>query len=397
MSSPWRNDFPLLKKDLVYLDTAATSLKPQVVINDIVDYYQSYSANIHRGVYEISQRATNHYEACRKTIKDFLYADENWEVVFTSGTTEAINLVAHSLGELLEEGDEIILTEMEHHSNLVPWQILAERKKLILKFIPLKNDGSLASEKLESLITSRTKIFSCVHLSNTLGVINPVKELVATAKKHNIWTLLDGAQALPHLDINLQEIDCDFYVFSGHKFFGPTGVGALCGKRKLLEIMPPYQGGGDMIERVDLHQSSFAPVPAKFEAGTPNIAQVIGMKSAFEYFSGLNKKSIYAYEMELFKEMKKQLGEIEEIKLYSPEENVCSAISFTVEGIHPHDLGSFCDQDGICVRVGHHCTQPIMKFFNIPATVRASLSFYNDRNDLKKLTESLKKTITFFK
>ncbi|MCX7797820.1 MAG: cysteine desulfurase [Melioribacter sp.] len=398
-----RNDFPILKrlvngKPLVYLDNAATTQKPQVVIDAITHYYTYDNANIHRGLYFLSELATEQYENARLKVKEFINAISASEIIFVRGTTEAINLVASTLchTKYFNEGDEIIISNMEHHSNIVPWQLVRDKKNINLKVIPINDKGELLLDEFEKLITNKTKLVSVVHISNTLGTINPVKEIVRIAHSHNIPVLIDGAQAMSHLKIDVQELDADFYAFSGHKVFGPTGIGVLYGKTEYLEMMPPYQGGGDMIRTVTFEKTTFEDIPRKFEAGTPNIAGGIGLGAAIDYLNQFERNELIAYENSLLEYATQRLSEIEGLKIIGTAKEKASVVSFVIDGIHPYDIGTIIDTDGIAIRTGHHCTQPIMKRFNIPATARASFSFYNTKEEIDKLVESLIKVKKMF-
>lgn len=398
-----RNDFPILKrlvngKPLVYLDNAATTQKPQTVIDALTHYYTYDNANIHRGLYFLSELATEQYENARLKVKEFINAISASEIIFVRGTTEAINLVASSLcrTKYFKEGDEIIISNMEHHSNIVPWQLIRDRKNINLKVIPISDSGELLIDEFEKLITEKTKLVSVVHISNTLGTINPVKEIIKIAHSHNIPVLVDGAQAMSHLKIDVQELDADFYAFSGHKVFGPTGIGVLYGKTEYLEMMPPYQGGGDMIRTVTFEKTTFEDIPRKFEAGTPNIAGGIGLGAAIDYLNQFDRNELIAYENSLLEYASNKLSEIEGLKIIGTAKEKASVISFIIDGIHPYDIGTIIDTDGIAIRTGHHCTQPIMRRFNIPATARASFSFYNTKEEVDKLAESLIKVKKMF-
>jgi len=398
-----RNDFPILKrlvngKPLIYLDNAATTQKPQTVIDAITHYYTYDNANIHRGLYFLSELATEQYENARLKVKEFINAISASEIIFVRGTTEAINLVASTLcrTKYFKEGDEIIISNMEHHSNIVPWQLIRDRKNIQLKVIPINDAGELDLDAFKKLITEKTKLVSVVHISNTLGTINPVKEIIKIAHSHNIPVLIDGAQAMSHLKIDVQELDADFYVFSGHKVFGPTGIGVLYGKTEYLEMMPPYQGGGDMIRTVTFEKTTFEDIPRKFEAGTPNIAGGIGLGAAIDYLNQFDRSELIAYENSLLEYATQKLSEVEGLHIIGTAKNKASVISFIIDGIHPYDIGTIIDTDGIAIRTGHHCTQPIMKRFNIPATARASFSFYNTKEEIDKFVESLKKVKQMF-
>lgn len=398
-----RNDFPNLKvqvhgKPLIYLDNAATTLKPQAVIDAVAGHYTKGTSNIHRGVHTLSQEATAAFERSRDTIRDFIGAKKSSEIIFTRGTTEAINLVANSYGRaFLKEGDEIIISEMEHHSNIVPWQILCESTGCVLRIAPFNDQGELIFEEFEKLLSKRTKLVGLVYVSNSLGTINPVKEIIAAAHKIGAVVVIDGAQSLAHLAINVQDLDCDFFAFSGHKIFGPTGVGALYGKEHLLNKMPPYQGGGDMISSVTFEKTCYNILPYKFEAGTPNIAGVIGLGSAIDYVRSIGLDNINKYEHELLEYGKKALSSITGLRLIGTAKQKASILSFVLPNIHPHDLGTLVDEEGIAIRTGHHCTQPVMKHFGIPATSRASLALYNTKEEIDKLVQAIEKAKEIFK
>lgn len=397
-----RQDFPILHqeiygKPLIYLDNAATTQKPQVVIDAVSNYYSRYNSNIHRGVHYLSQQATDAYETARKTVQKFINAGSTKEIIFTRGTTEAVNLVATSYGlERLVEGDEIIISTMEHHSNIVPWQILCEQTGAILRVIPIDDTGEIILEEYKKLLNERTKIVSIVHVSNTLGTINPVKKITEMAHEVGAVVMIDGAQAIQHFAVDVQEIGCDFYAFSGHKLYAPTGIGVLYGKRKLLEAMKPYQGGGDMILSVSFEKTTYNELPHKFEAGTPNISGAIGLGIAINYIHTLGLEQIAIYEDELLKYTTTILSEIQQLKIIGTSKQKSSVVSFVINGIHPHDIGTMLDRDGIAVRAGHHCTQPLMKRFGIPATTRASISFYNTPAEIDALAVGLKKIIRMF-
>lgn len=398
-----RKDFPILKrmvneKPLVYLDNAATSQKPQSVIDAITNYYTYENANIHRGLHFLSEIATEQYEGARLKVKEFLNAMSVSEIVFVRGATEGINLVANSLGNTnhFNEGDEIIISQMEHHSNIVPWQLLCERKKLNLKVVPINDKGEFIFEEFEKLISPKTKLVSVVHISNALGTINPVKEIVKKAHEFNIPVLLDGAQAVPHSKVDVQNLDCDFYVFSGHKVFGPTGIGVLYGKTEYLNKMPPYQGGGDMIREVTFEKTTYEDLPQKFEAGTPNIVGGIALGAAIDYLTSFDTKELSNYEEELLKYGTEKLLDIEGLKIIGTSENKASVISFVIDGIHPYDIGTIIDTAGVAIRTGHHCTQPLIKRFGLTATARASFAFYNKKEEIDTLYESLLKVKKMF-
>ncbi|MEZ4840369.1 MAG: cysteine desulfurase [Flavobacteriaceae bacterium] len=391
-----REDFPILKrtvngKPLVYFDNAATSQKPQVVIDALVDYYSNYNANIHRGVHTLSQEATNAYEEARKKIQVHFNAAKLYEIIFTSGTTHGINLVATGYSSLLKKGDEIIVSALEHHSNIVPWQMLCERTGATLKVIPINEHGELIFSEYEKLLSSKTKLVFVNHISNTLGTINPIKEIIDKAHAVGANVLIDGAQACPHLKPDMQQLDVDFYVGSAHKMCGPTGIGFLYGKEELLNILPPYQGGGEMIKEVTFEKTTYADLPHKFEAGTPNIADAIAFGIAVDYMNEIGFESIASYENELLQYATEKLLNIEGLKIYGTSDNKTSVISFNIENIHPYDIGVIIDKLGIAVRTGHHCTQPIMDFYKIPGTVRASFAFYNTKEEIDLFVEALQK------
>ena len=399
-----RKDFPILSrkvngKPLVYLDNAATTQKPSSVIESIKHYYTYENANIHRGLHFLSELATESYESARLKAKEFINAMSASEIIFVKGATEGINLIANTMcrGNLLEQGDEIIVSHMEHHANIVPWQLLCERKNIKLKVIPITDDGELVLEALEKLITKKTKLISVVHISNALGTINPVKDIVKIAHSHNIPVLLDGAQATPHVKVDVQKLDCDFYVFSGHKVFGPTGIGILYGKTHLLNELPPYQGGGDMIRTVTFEKTTFDDLPHKFEAGTPNISGGIGLGAAIDYISQFDRDELTKYEDRLLEYATAKLSTIEGLRIIGQAKKKASVISFVIDGIHPYDIGTLIDTHGIAIRTGHHCTQPIMQRFNLPATARASFAFYNTFEEVDKLEEGLLKVKKMFK
>ena len=394
-----RLDFPLLEnsmrgKPIVFLDSAASSQKPKVVIDAISDYYKHQHANVHRGVYQLSQEATDAFELGRERVRKFLNAESSDEIIFTRGTTESINLVASCFGrKYLKEGDEVIISVMEHHSNIVPWQMICEEKAAILKVIPLNDEGEIRMEAFKALISDKTKIIALAHVSNALGTINPVKEVIKIAHSHNIPVLIDGAQATLHSKVDVQDLDADFYAFSAHKAYGPTGMGVLYGKRKWLESIPPYQGGGEMIETVSFNKTTYNKIPFKFEAGTPNIAGAIGMGVALEYILSIGYDFIAKHEQMLLKYATHQLSEIAGLKIIGTAKNKASVISFNVDGIHPYDIGTLLDKMGIAVRTGHHCAQPLMEYFQIPGTVRASFAVYNNKEDIDRLVEGVKRAV----
>lgn len=391
-----REDFPILKRKvnghpLVYLDNAATSQKPQTVIDCIVDYYSNYNANIHRGVHTLSQEATDAYEVARKKIQNHFGITHPEEVIFTSGTTHAINLVANGFSSILKKGDEVLVSAMEHHSNIVPWQMLCERTGATLKVIPMNETGELVMEDFEKLLSENTKLVFLNHVSNALGTINPIEEIIIKAHKVGAAVLIDGAQSCGHLKPNLNALDVDFYVTSAHKMCGPTGVGMLYGKKEWLEKLPPYQGGGEMIKEVTFEKTTYAGLPHKFEAGTPNIAGGIAFGAAIDYLNEIGFKEITAYEDGLLSYATLELLKIEGLKIYGTSKNKTSVISFNLDGIHPYDVGTIVDKLGIAVRTGHHCAQPIMDYYKIPGTVRASFSFYNTKEEVDKLVEAVKR------
>ncbi len=397
-----RHHFPLLRqlvngKPLVYFDNAATSQKPQVVIDAMVHYYETVNSNIHRGVHYLSERATEAYEGVRVKVRDFVHATDQKEVVFVRGATEAINLVAHSFGrKYIHPGDEVLISEMEHHSNIVPWQILCEERGAVLKVIPMNDRGELIQEEYERLLGGKTKIVAVTHVSNALGTINPVKEMVAAAHARGIPVLVDGAQAVPHLRVDVQDLDCDFYVFSAHKMFGPTGIGTLYGKQKWLEAMPPYQGGGDMIRSVTFEKTTYNDLPFKFEAGTPNIGGAIGLGVAIDYLHELDLNSIQRLEHELLAYATQQIQTIPGVRIIGTAERKAGVLSFVIEGIHPHDIGTILDVEGVAIRTGHHCAQPVMKHFGVPATARASFAFYNTKEEVDAFIKALHKVLEVF-
>ena len=391
-----REDFPILKREvngkpLVYLDNAATSQTPKQVIDVIVDYYSNYNANIHRGVHALSQEATDKYEQARIKIQKHFNAAKSHEIIFTSGTTHSINIVANGFSLLLKKDDEILVSAMEHHSNIVPWQMLCERTGAKLKVIPMSLDGELLMDEYYKLLSNKTKLVFCNHVSNALGTINPVKEIIATAHKFGAAVLIDGAQAAPHIKADVQALDADFYTVSAHKICGPTGVGILYGKEAWLNKLPPYQGGGEMIAQVTFDKTTYADLPHKFEAGTPNICGGIAMGAGLDYMNAIGFDAIASYEHELLEYATKKLLAIEGLKIYGTAKNKTAVISFNVGAIHPYDIGSILDKLGVAVRTGHHCAQPIMDFFKIPGTVRASFSFYNTMEEVDVLVEAVKK------
>jgi cysteine desulfurase/selenocysteine lyase len=391
-----REEFPILRqkvrggKPLVYLDNAATSQKPQVVIDSLMRFYAEDNASVHRGVHALSERATRAYEEARRSVQRFVNAAESREIIFVRGCTEAINLVAQTFGrQSLTEGDEIILSEMEHHSNILPWQMICEEKGARIRVIPINGRGELDMEAYARMLHGRVKLVSITHVSNVLGTINPVREMIAEAHRHGVPALVDGAQAVPHMPVDVQELDCDFYAFSGHKMFGPTGIGALYGKAALLDAMPPYQGGGSMISLVTFERSTYAPIPQKFEAGTPNAADAIGLHATIDYLENIGMEAIAEYEHELLEYATHALETVQGVRLIGTAREKASVISFEMEGVHPHDIGTILDQEGVAVRVGHHCCQPLMNRLGVPATVRASFAIYNTREEVDRLVDSL--------
>lgn len=394
-----RADFPILQtkihnKPLVYFDNAATTQKPKIVIDRIRDYYENENANIHRGVHHLSQVATQDYENARSRIQKYIGAAKSEEIIFTKGTTDGINLVASSFGALLKEGDEILISAMEHHSNIVPWQLLADSKKLQLKVIPIHKDGTLIMDAFDQLLSEKTKLVSITHISNTLGTINPIESIISKSHAVGAKVLIDGAQSIQHGDVDVSSLNCDFFVFSGHKIFGPTGIGVLYGKEKLLEEMPPYQGGGDMIKNVSFEKTTFNELPFKFEAGTPNIIGGIALGTAIEYIESIDRKSAFDYEKTLLEYAEKELSKIEDVQVFGNSSEKTSLVSFNVGSIHPFDLGTLLDKQGIAVRTGHHCTQPLMDFYNIPGTIRASFSIYNTVEEVDLFLDALRRAIT---
>ncbi|HPF97373.1 MAG TPA: cysteine desulfurase [Mangrovimonas sp.] len=391
-----RKDFPILSrkvngKPLVYLDNAATSQTPQQVIDCIVEYYSSYNANIHRGVHTLSQEATDKYEQARKKVQQFFNAKSSREIILTSGTTHSINLVANGFTSLLKKGDEIIVSSLEHHSNIVPWQMLCERTGAVLKVIPMNLEGELIEFEFNNLLSEKTKLVFVNHVSNALGTINHIEHIIKKAHQVGAAVLIDGAQAAPHLTVDVQALDVDFYVASAHKMCGPTGIGMLYGKEAWLNLLPPYQGGGEMISEVTFEKTTYADLPFKFEAGTPNICGGIAFGAAIDYLNLIGLENIASYEHELLTHATKKLLEIDGLKIYGTSKNKTSVISFNLEGIHPYDVGTILDKLGIAVRTGHHCAQPVMDFFQIPGTVRASFAFYNTKEEIDTLIEGVKK------
>lgn len=384
-------------KPLVYLDNGATSQKPRQVIDAISRYYATENANVHRGVYWLSEHATALYEGAREKARRFVNAREAREIIFVRGTTEAINLVASSFGRAnLSAGDEVLVTAMEHHSNIVPWQLICGERGARLRVIPMDQRGVLGVDEVPKLLGPKTKLVAMVHVSNSLGTINPVKEIVALAHARGIPVLVDGAQAAPHLPIDVQDLDCDFYTVSGHKMFGPTGIGVLYGKAERLDSMAPYQGGGDMIRSVTFEKTTYAPLPAKFEAGTPHIAGAVGLGAAIDYLAALDWQQLAAHEADLLAYATGSLARVTGLRLIGTAPHKASVVSFVMDGVHAHDVGTIVDQEGVAIRTGHHCTQPVMDFFGVPATARASFAFYNDRDDVDRLVEAVKKVRELF-
>lgn len=397
-----RADFPILKrrihgKPLIYLDNAATSQKPQVVIDTLTRYYSEENANIHRGAYFLSEQATQAYEDARLKVRHFLNAPSEREIIFTRSVSEAINLVVHSYGrKYIKAGDEIIISAMEHHSNIVPWQILCEEKGAILRVVPINDAGEFQLEAYEKLLNPRTKFVAVTQVSNALGSITPVRQIIDLAHQHEIPVLIDGAQAVPHFKVDVQELDCEFYGFSGHKLYGPTGIGILYGKAKLLEAMSPYQGGGDMIRSVTFEKTIYAPIPSKFEAGTPHIAGGIGLGAAIDYLEGIGMEEINAYEQELLVYATAAVGAAPGVRIFGTAKEKAGVISFSLEGVHPHDIATILDQEGIAIRTGHHCAQPVMDRFGVPAMARASLAFYNTKDEIDALVAGIHKVREVF-
>lgn len=397
-----RQDFPTLHqevygKSLVYFDNGATSQKPQAVIDSINRYYTSENANIHRGVHYLSQKATDAYEEARRVIQKVINAPEEETVIFTKGTTDSINLLAFSIGETLKPGDEIIISEMEHHSNIVPWQMMCERKGCTLKVIPINDFGELEMDIFLPFLSDKTKLVAVTHISNTLGTINPIETIISEAHAKGAWVMIDGAQSIQHLKIDVQQLDCDFYVFSGHKVFGPTGIGVMYGKKEILDQLPPYQGGGDMIDKVTFEKTTYNVLPFKFEAGTPHISGGIALAEAFRYLEQFDHSELEAYEHSLLQYAEKQLLEIEGLRLIGTAKNKTSVASFVVDGIHPFDIGTLLDKQGFAVRTGHHCTQPLMDRFKIPGTVRASFAFYNTKEEIDSFITALKRSVNMLR
>ena len=397
-----REDFPILHqevngKPLVYLDNAATSQKPKSVIDSIEKYYRRYNSNIHRGVHTLSENATEAYESARIKVRDFIHANSTKEIVFVRGATEAINLVAQSFGRnTLGSEDEIIITELEHHANIVPWQLLSQQTGAKLKYVPINDNGELVESEYKKLLNEKTRIVAVGHISNALGTINPIENMINLAHEYGAKVLIDGAQATSHTSVDVKKLDCDFYVFSGHKLFGPTGIGVLYGKEDLLEKMPPYQGGGDMIKMVTMKETQYNELPHKFEAGTPNISGVIGLGAAIDYVNKIGLENIGNHEKQLLDYANQMASEITELKFIGTAKNKTSILSFTLDGIHPHDVGTILNNEGIAIRTGHHCAMPVMEYFKIPATSRASFSFYNTHAEVDVLIEGINKCSKVF-
>jgi len=397
-----RADFPVLHqkvngKPLIYLDNGASSQVPQVVIDRGSVYIEQEHSNIHRGVHYLSQRATTAYEGAREKVKRFINARESRECIFVRGATEAINLVMHGYGrKFIGAGDEIIISAMEHHANIVPWQMLCEEKGAVLRVIPMNDAGELLQDEFDGLLNERTKFVAVTHVSNALGTINPIKEMIAQAHKYGVPVLIDGAQSAPHMPVDVQELDCDFYVFSGHKMYAPTGSGILYGKAELLEKMNPFQGGGDMIKTVTFEKTTYAELPNKMEAGTPAIASQIGLGAAIDYLNSIGREQAAVYEAELLRYATERVSAIEGVRIIGTAKHKASVLSFVIDGIHPHDIGTILDQEGIAVRAGHHCAQPVMQRFNVPATARASFAFYNTKEEIDVLATTIEKVIEIF-
>ena len=397
-----REEFPILHQkingeDLVYLDNAASTQKPKAVINAIRDYYENDHSNVHRGVHTLSVRATEAYENAREKVSQFVNSPNKNQIIFTKGTTESINLIAGSLTNLIEKNDEILITAMEHHSNIVPWQELCKRTGAILKIIPINDNGEILIDKYTEMVTNKTKLVSVVHLSNTLGTINPIEEIIDTAKLNNAITVIDGAQSAGHLLVDVQELDCDFYLFSGHKVFGPTGIGVLYGKENILNQIDPYQFGGEMILKVTFDETTYNGLPHKFEAGTPNIAGAVGIGASIDFINSLDRELCHQYEMSLHDYALEKLEQFDNIRIIGKSSKKSAIISFVIDGIHPHDIGTIINQKGIAVRTGHHCTMPLMDFYGIPGTVRASFSIYNNHAEVDKLIDAIKLAIKMLK
>ena len=397
-----REEFPILDQkingeDLIYLDNAASTQKPKAVINAIKDYYENDHSNVHRGVHTLSVRATEAYENARVKVTEFLNSPNNHQIIFTKGTTDSINLIATSITSLINENDEILITAMEHHSNIVPWQELCKRTGAVLKIIPINENGEILIDDYKDMVSAKTKLISVVHLSNTLGTINPIEDIIKIAKSHDVITVIDGAQAAGHLPIDVQKLDCDFYLFSGHKIFGPTGIGVLYGKEEILNRIDPYQYGGEMILKVTFEETTYNSLPHKFEAGTPNIAGAVGIGASIDFINSLDRDLCHEYEMSLHDYALNQLEQIDGIRIIGKSSHKSAIISFVIDGMHPHDIGTIINQKGIAVRTGHHCTMPLMEFYEIPGTVRASFSIYNNHSEIDKLIDAIKLAIKMLK
>ena len=397
-----REEFPILDQkingeDLIYLDNAASTQKPKAVINAIKDYYENDHSNVHRGVHTLSVRATEAYENARVKVTEFLNSPNNHQIIFTKGTTDSINLIATSITSLINENDEILITAMEHHSNIVPWQELCKRTGAVLKIIPINENGEILIDDYKDMVSPKTKLISVVHLSNTLGTINPIEDIIKIAKSHDVITVIDGAQAAGHLPIDVQQLDCDFYLFSGHKIFGPTGIGVLYGKEEILNRIDPYQYGGEMILKVTFEETTYNSLPHKFEAGTPNIAGAVGIGASIDFINSLDRDLCHEYEMSLHDYALSQLEQIDGIRIIGKSSHKSAIISFVIDGMHPHDIGTIINQKGIAVRTGHHCTMPLMDFYEIPGTVRASFSIYNNHSEIDKLIDAIKLAIKMLK
>jgi len=401
-----KKDFPIFRQKingqpLIYLDSAATTQKPQAVIDTLKDFYENHNANTHRGIYQLSERATALYEGAREKVRQFIGARELEEVIFTSGTTESINLVAYSWGRKnIKPGDEILITEMEHHSNIVPWQLLAKEKKAKLVFLPVADNGLLKVDEFDKLLTAKTKLLAIIHVSNVLGVVNPLKEIIAKAHTEGIPVLVDGAQAVPHFSVDVSELDCDFYAFSGHKMLGPSGIGVLYGKKEILEEMPPFMGGGDMIKEVTKQDASWNDLPWKFEAGTMPVAQAVGLGAAIDYLKEIGLENIWQYEQELIAYTWDKIKTVPGVTIFGPSpkeaKERCGVLAFNVSGVHPHDIASIFDEAGIAIRAGHHCAQPLLERFGVKATARASFYLYNDKAEIDKMIETTNKAYKIF-
>jgi cysteine desulfurase/selenocysteine lyase len=397
-----RRDFPILDQEinghpLAFLDSAASSQRPLSVIDAVSSYYKHDHANVHRGIHTLSHRATDAYEGAREKVRGFINAQSTREIIFTKGTTDSINLVASSLGSSFSPADEIVISHLEHHSNIVPWQLLAERTGVTLKVAPINKSGEILLDQFEALLGPKTRLVAVTHVSNALGTVVPVDKIVAAAKKHDIPVLLDGAQAIPHQPVDVAAIGCDFYAFSGHKMCGPTGIGVLYGREELLEKLPPYQGGGDMILTVSFDGTTYNELPYKFEAGTPNIAGAIGLGAAIDYLSSIGMEHIKLYEAELLSYATDRIGELDGVQFFGTADHKASVISFNLDGIHPHDLGTVLDHQGVAIRTGHHCAMPVMTYYGIPGTARASLAFYNNRRDIDQLIDGLHVAVKMFR